>query len=43
MNIVLPPDGVPDVKWNKTPTPDQLGNSFFLIQTNYHKWESIEG
>ena len=25
MNIVLPPDGVPDVKWNKTPSPDQLG------------------
>ena len=25
MNIVLPPDGVPDVKWNKTPNPDQLG------------------
>ncbi|XP_023337938.1 probable tubulin polyglutamylase TTLL1 [Eurytemora carolleeae] len=31
MNIVLPPDGVPDVKWNKTPSPDQLGHFVLLL------------
>ena len=25
INVVLPPDGVPDVKWNKIPSPDNYG------------------
>uniref|UniRef100_A0A182FZS6 Polyglutamylase complex subunit TTLL1 n=3 Tax=Nyssorhynchus TaxID=44543 RepID=A0A182FZS6_ANOAL len=31
LNIVLPPDGVPDVRWNKIPSPDMLGNFDLLI------------
>ena len=30
MNVVIPPDGVPDVKWNKIPTQDSLGYFFIL-------------
>ena len=25
INVVLPPDGVPDVKWNKIVSPDNYG------------------
>ena len=32
MNVVIPPDGVPDVKWNKIPTQDSLGYFFILKQ-----------
>ena len=31
INVVLPPDGVPDVKWNKTPTVDAMGSFDLLI------------
>jgi len=31
MNIVLPPDGVPDVKWNKVPGPEALGHFSLLL------------
>ena len=31
INVVLPPDGVPDVKWNKTPNPDSLGSFELLL------------
>ena len=31
INVVLPPDGVPDVKWNKTPHPDSLGSFELLL------------
>ena len=31
INVVLPPDGVPDVKWNKTPSPDSLGSFELLL------------
>jgi tubulin polyglutamylase TTLL1 len=31
INVVLPPDGVPDVKWNKIPSPDTLGNFELLL------------
>ncbi|XP_046671709.1 polyglutamylase complex subunit TTLL1 [Homalodisca vitripennis] len=31
LNIVLPPDGIPDTRWNKIPTPDKLGNFELLI------------
>ncbi|XP_055537111.1 polyglutamylase complex subunit TTLL1-like [Wyeomyia smithii] len=31
LNIVLPPDGIPDVRWNKIPSPEMLGNFDLLI------------
>lgn len=31
LSIVLPPNGVPDVRWNKVPTSDGLGNFELLI------------
>ena len=31
INVVLPPDGVPDVKWNKIPSPDNLGSFELLL------------
>ncbi len=31
INVVLPPDGVPDVKWNKVPKPDNLGSFELLL------------
>jgi tubulin polyglutamylase TTLL1 len=31
INVVLPGDGVPDVKWNKIPSPDVLGNFELLL------------
>ncbi|XP_026479840.1 probable tubulin polyglutamylase TTLL1 [Ctenocephalides felis] len=31
MSVVLPPDGIPDVRWNKIPSPDKLGNFELLI------------
>ncbi|XP_040166482.1 probable tubulin polyglutamylase TTLL1 isoform X3 [Anopheles arabiensis] len=31
LSIVLPPDGVPDVRWSKIPSPDMLGNFDLLI------------
>ena len=31
INVVLPPDGVPDVKWNKIPSPDVLGGFDLLL------------
>ncbi|SPP77575.1 probable tubulin polyglutamylase TTLL1 [Drosophila guanche] len=31
LSVVLPPDGVPDVRWNKVPSADALGNFDLLI------------
>ncbi|XP_033329640.1 tubulin tyrosine ligase-like 1B isoform X3 [Megalopta genalis] len=31
ISIVVPPDGVPDVKWNKCPLPEALGNFELLL------------
>ncbi|XP_070493278.1 polyglutamylase complex subunit TTLL1 [Chironomus tepperi] len=31
LNIVLPPDGIPDVRWNKIPSAENLGNFELLI------------
>ncbi|KAL7734243.1 hypothetical protein ACLKA6_011910 [Drosophila palustris] len=31
LSVVLPPDGVPDVRWNKIPSADALGNFELLI------------
>ena len=31
INVVLPPDGIPDVKWNKIPSPDSLGSFELLL------------
>lgn len=31
INVVLPPDGVPDVKWNKIPSADALGSFELLL------------
>ncbi|XP_018786554.1 PREDICTED: probable tubulin polyglutamylase TTLL1 isoform X2 [Bactrocera latifrons] len=31
LSVVLPPDGVPDVRWNKIPSSDALGNFDLLL------------
>ncbi|XP_011068408.1 PREDICTED: probable tubulin polyglutamylase TTLL1 [Acromyrmex echinatior] len=31
ISVVLPPDGMPDVKWNKLPSPEALGNFELLL------------
>ena len=31
INVVLPPDGVPDVKWNKIPSAESLGSFELLL------------
>lgn len=31
ISIVLPPNGVPDVRWNKVPNPESLGNFELLL------------
>ncbi|KAL0274184.1 UNVERIFIED_CONTAM: hypothetical protein PYX00_006665 [Menopon gallinae] len=31
LSVVLPPDGVPDVRWNKIPAPEVLGNFELLL------------
>ncbi|CAH3895086.1 polyglutamylase complex subunit TTLL1-like [Pieris brassicae] len=31
ISVVLPPDGIPDVRWNKTPSPEAFGNFDLLI------------
>ncbi len=31
INVVLPPDGCPDVKWNKIPSQDNLGSFELLL------------
>lgn len=31
LSVVLPPDGIPDTRWNKTPTPEALGDFQILI------------
>ncbi|XP_076029175.1 tubulin tyrosine ligase-like 1B [Oratosquilla oratoria] len=37
LNIVLPPDGVPNVHWNKIPTPDKYGIFELLIDEELHQ------
>ncbi|KAK6622692.1 putative tubulin polyglutamylase ttll1 [Polyplax serrata] len=31
ISVVLPPDGIPDVRWNKIPAPEALGNFELLL------------
>ncbi|KAK3924989.1 putative tubulin polyglutamylase TTLL1 [Frankliniella fusca] len=31
LSVVLPPDGVPDTRWNKVPSPEALGNFELLL------------
>ncbi|GLH00835.1 Tubulin glycylase 3A [Gryllus bimaculatus] len=31
LSVVLPPDGVPDIRWNKVPSPEALGNFELLL------------
>ncbi|KAI8128007.1 putative tubulin polyglutamylase TTLL1 [Lucilia cuprina] len=31
LSVVLPPDGIPDVRWNKIPSADALGNFELLL------------
>ena len=31
LNVVIPPEGVPDVKWNKIPSPDNYGSFELLL------------
>ncbi|XP_068081301.1 polyglutamylase complex subunit TTLL1-like [Anabrus simplex] len=31
ISVVLPPDGTPDVRWNKVPSPNALGNFELLL------------
>ncbi|CAO1430212.1 unnamed protein product [Diamesa serratosioi] len=31
LSLVLPPEGIPDVRWNKIPNPENLGNFELLI------------
>ncbi|GFG32619.1 hypothetical protein Cfor_12369, partial [Coptotermes formosanus] len=31
LSVVLPPDGIPDVRWNKIPSPEALGNFDLLL------------
>ncbi|KAG8234865.1 hypothetical protein J437_LFUL013152 [Ladona fulva] len=31
ISVVLPPDGIPDVRWNKVPAPEALGNFMLLL------------
>ncbi|XP_043268956.1 probable tubulin polyglutamylase TTLL1 isoform X2 [Venturia canescens] len=31
VSVVLPPDGVPDVRWNKCPSPEAMGNFELLL------------
>lgn len=31
ISIVLPPDGIPDVRWNKCPSAEAMGNFELLL------------
>ncbi|XP_039281000.1 LOW QUALITY PROTEIN: probable tubulin polyglutamylase TTLL1 [Nilaparvata lugens] len=35
LNIVLPPDGIPDIRWNKIPSPENLGNFELLLDEEF--------
>ncbi|ROT68063.1 tubulin-tyrosine ligase [Penaeus vannamei] len=37
INIVLPPDGIPNVHWNKVPTPDKYGDFELLIDEELYQ------
>lgn len=38
LSVVLPPDGIPDARWNKTPSPEALGDFQTLIdEGSMHK------
>lgn len=40
LSVVLPPDGIPDARWNKTPTEEALGDFQILIDEDLmHKNE----
>ncbi|XP_076396567.1 tubulin tyrosine ligase-like 1B isoform X3 [Megachile rotundata] len=42
ISIVVPPDGIPDVKWNKCPTPEALGNFELLLDEELCSQEDKE-
>ncbi|OWR54090.1 putative tubulin polyglutamylase TTLL1 [Danaus plexippus plexippus] len=35
LSVVLPPDGIPDVRWNKVPNSESLGNFDLLIDEEF--------
>uniref|UniRef100_A0A1B6E2G1 Polyglutamylase complex subunit TTLL1 n=1 Tax=Clastoptera arizonana TaxID=38151 RepID=A0A1B6E2G1_9HEMI len=39
LNVVLPPDGMPDTRWNKIPSQESLGNFELLIDEELHAHE----
>lgn len=41
LSIVLPPNGVPDVRWNKIPNADALGNFELLLDEDVSAQEEI--
>ncbi|RLU21017.1 hypothetical protein DMN91_007633 [Ooceraea biroi] len=43
LSVVLPPDGMPDVKWNKLPSPDALGNFELLLDEELAAQDEREG
>ncbi|XP_070172776.1 polyglutamylase complex subunit TTLL1 isoform X3 [Polyergus mexicanus] len=43
LSVVLPPDGIPDVKWNKSPSPEALGNFELLLDEELAAQDEREG
>ncbi|KMQ95270.1 putative tubulin polyglutamylase ttll1-like protein [Lasius niger] len=43
VSVVLPPDGMPDVKWNKSPSPEALGNFELLLDEELAAQDEREG
>ncbi|XP_024941511.1 probable tubulin polyglutamylase TTLL1 isoform X4 [Cephus cinctus] len=42
VSVVLPPDGVPDVRWNKCPSPEAMGNFELLLDEELAAQEERE-
>ena len=40
---MLPPDGIPDVKWNKIPAPEALGSFELLLDEELAQGDSSQG
>lgn len=43
LSVVLPPDGMPDVKWNKSPSLEALGNFELLLDEELAAQDEREG
>lgn len=41
VSVVVPPDGIPDARWNKTPNPDSLGDFDVLIDEELIEREDV--